>query len=661
MPIEKMNKAYAMRRHFQSTMRVSVLLLAGLIAGAAYADDKEDCEKQSGEQALAACTRLIESRTVRGPDLAKLYVRRGTRWAVKGDHERAIKDFEDSISIDPTRSWTFTLLGHSYRTQGDLDRAIKSYTEAIQLEAKDPNGYYYRASAYRAQGDFDRALADYDEMIKIDPDDPDAYNARGIAFAAKGALAGAIEDYGKAIALDAEFALAYSNRGDAYRRQGDLARAIADYDEAIKRDPKDAVAVYKRANSYRLRGDYDRAIEGYGAVIALTEKEADGYYERGITHLIKRAPNQAIADLDRAIAIEPKNASAFHARGLAYALKNEPERAIADYSEAIRLEPGNAERYTVRAWQSFRMERLQLALLDADHAVALDPELVSAYSTRARIHEALGESDLAEADKRSAAQLLAKRGQAEADARAKRDQAEADARARREKSEADANAARLAARGTDDPDDADRVSACPATFDSGRYGNSELTCTCGPGSMTGTVWGTDIYTNDSSICAAARHAGAVGPEGGTVRLRGAPGRARYAASRRNGIASSSGDRWDGSFTFTSATVGAPDPAPARPAPPAANRLLGDYSVQGVNPNGTTYSGTVTISGGRGGTYNFRWLVGRDTFRGTGRLRGRTLTVNWGQQYPVIYRVEDDGTLRGTWSNGRATEDLTPDR
>jgi hypothetical protein len=34
-------------------------------------------------------------------------------------------------------------------------------------------------------------------------------------------------------------------------------------------------------------------------------------------------------------------------------------------------------------------------------------------------------------------------------------------------------------------------------------------------------------------------------------------------------------------------------------------------------------------------------------------------VNWGQSAPVIYRVEDDGTLRGTWSNGRATEDLTP--
>jgi hypothetical protein len=177
--------------------------------------------------------------------------------------------------------------------------------------------------------------------------------------------------------------------------------------------------------------------------------------------------------------------------------------------------------------------------------------------------------------------------------------------------------------------------------------------------MTGTVWGTDVYTDDSSICAAARHAGVVLAEGGTVRLRAAPGQSRYPASRRNGISTSSWDRWDGSFVFTSAVVASPN-APL--APPSGDQLLGEYSIDGVNPNGSSYGGVVTITAGAGGTYNFRWQIGRSqTYRGTGRLRGRTLTVNWGQTHPVIYRVEDDGTLRGRWANGRATEDLTPNR
>jgi tetratricopeptide (TPR) repeat protein len=638
-----------MRRGFCSAKLPLVLLAALLAATIARAGDKEDCENKIDDEAIAACTRAIESRTVRGAELAKLYQHRSAALASRNDHDRAIKDLEDSVGIDPTKSGPFFELGHSYRSQGNLDRAIASYTEAIKLDAAEPDGFYYRANTYRAKGDFDRAVADYDEMIKLDSEDADAFNARGIAYAAKGALDAAIEDYNKAIALDAELAVAYSNRGDALRRKGEHARAIADYDEAIRRDPKDAVAVYKRANAYRLQGDYDRAIDGYGALVNLAEKDADAYYERGVTYLLKRNFDGAVADLDRAIAIEPAHASAFHARGLAHVLKNDPERAIADYSEAIRLEPENAERYTVRAWQSFRMGRLELALLDADFAVALNPELVSAYSTRAQIQEALGEKDLAEGDRQLAAEFRARHQQAEAAARAKRQQADAEAMARR----------KLAARTTADPGKMGRAADCPTKFESSRYRNDELSCHCGPGSMDGSVWGTDVYTDDSSICAAARHAGVVGESGGTVRLRGAPGRARYAASRRNGISTSSWDRWDGSFVFTSGAAGSPVAAFA--PKPAGIDLPGEYDIDGVNPSGSTYGGTVTITAGSGGTYNFRWKVGRDTFRGTGRLSGRTLTVNWGQKDPVIYRIDDDGTLRGKWARGRGSEDLTPNR
>jgi hypothetical protein len=300
------------------------------------------------------------------------------------------------------------------------------------------------------------------------------------------------------------------------------------------------------------------------------------------------------------------------------------------------------------------MGRHQLALLDADHAVALDPDLVSAFSTRARIYEALGENELADADRRAADEARARHRKAEADAQAGRERATADAAERRRL------AMRVPVRVPVGPGGAIQETACPAKFDSGRYSTGELSCHCSPDAMTGTVWGSDVYTDDSSICAAARHAGVVGADGGPVRLRAAPGRSRYPASRRNGISTSSWDRWDGSFVFTSAVVSAPGGAPSAPPSSPTDNLLGEYSIDGRNPNGSTYGGTVTITAGSGGTYNFRWRIGNgQIYRGTGRLRGRTLTVNWGQSAPVIYRVEDDGTLRGTWSNGRATEDLTP--
>ena len=96
-------------------------------------------------------------------------------------------------------------------------------------------------------------------------------------------------------------------------------------------------------------------------------------------------------------------------------------------------------------------------------------------------------------------------------------------------------------------------------------------------------------------------------------------------------------------------------------PSGLDDLPGQYSVAGVNPNGSTYRGEVTITED-GGIYNFRWRISNgDVFRGKGRLRGRILTIDWGQKDPVIYHVDEDGTLRGKWAKGRGSEDLTPNR
>ena len=92
----------------------------------------------------------------------------------------------------------------------------------------------------------------------------------------------------------------------------------------------------------------------------------------------------------------------------------------------------------------------------------------------------------------------------------------------------------------------------------------------------------------------------------------------------------------------------------------AHKLAGRYTIDGRNPNGSRYRGSVIITV-EGATYNFLWRISNgSTYHGKGRLHGDTLTVDWGQKDPVIYRVKDDGTLRGRWANGRGTENLTPE-
>ena len=75
-------------------------------------------------------------------------------------------------------------------------------------------------------------------------------------------------------------------------------------------------------------------------------------------------------------------------------------------------------------------------------------------------------------------------------------------------------------------------------------------CNCPGNGSFGSVWGTDIYTDDSSICTAAAHAGLITREaGGTVILEIRTGQQSYVGSSRYGVGTTSYGQWGRSFVF----------------------------------------------------------------------------------------------------------------
>jgi hypothetical protein len=84
------------------------------------------------------------------------------------------------------------------------------------------------------------------------------------------------------------------------------------------------------------------------------------------------------------------------------------------------------------------------------------------------------------------------------------------------------------------------------------------------GSTDSGVFGTDIYTADSSLAAAAVHAGVLkNGEKGVVKVTILPGQAEYKASSRNGVTSLGWYAYDGSYRVESLD--------AKPAPPPSVR------------------------------------------------------------------------------------------
>jgi len=178
-----------------------------LAAQPAAADDADTCRTASGDAAIAACTRAINS-GIRGSELAEILLYRGTAYKMKDDLNRAIADFSETIRLDP----------------------------------KSPFAYGQRGLVYNQKRDYDHAIADLTRFIALNPGRQylaNAYIARAMAYAAKDRFDPEIADLTEAIALRPDYALLFKTRGSAYEVDGQRDKAIADYRAVLRIDPAD--------------------------------------------------------------------------------------------------------------------------------------------------------------------------------------------------------------------------------------------------------------------------------------------------------------------------------------------------------------------------------------------------------------------------------------
>lgn len=114
---------------------------------------------------------------------AKSLSSRGAAYAMKGQIDRAIVDFDEAIRLDPKYADAFYNRGIAYAETGQYNRALADFDEAIRLNPKNADFFANRGSAYVIRGQHDRAIADYDEAIRLNPRHTPAINRRAATIA----------------------------------------------------------------------------------------------------------------------------------------------------------------------------------------------------------------------------------------------------------------------------------------------------------------------------------------------------------------------------------------------------------------------------------------------------------------------------------------------
>ena len=268
-----------------------------------------------------------------------VYGNRGWVQSNKRRDDQAIRDFSESIRLNPQPYYAFLDRGLAYQRRGEFEKALSDYDAALERDRNIPEAYHRRARIHEDRGDCAKAIADYSEAIRCAPRYAQYYVDRGIAFLGNNELDSAIASFDSGIMFNPTHAGAYIYRAVAYARKGDLPKGLADVTEAIRQRPEAEQLRYARAMIYIDRGFIDKAIEDCNESLRIAPDYDLGFLTRARAETIEKDWENVLRDATTALELNPALYFAYYLRGRAHTAKGEFDRAITEFDEVLRREP----------------------------------------------------------------------------------------------------------------------------------------------------------------------------------------------------------------------------------------------------------------------------------------------------------------------------------
>jgi tetratricopeptide (TPR) repeat protein len=213
--------------------------------------------------------------------MAIAYNNRGNAYTTKGEYDLAIRDYDQSIKLNPMYAKPFNNRGVAYQKKGEYDLAVENFDAAIKIDPNYADAFYNRANTYQKKSDYRRAVEDFDEAIRLQPALKAVWNERCWSNAMLGDLRAALADCNQAVRLQRN-AAAYDSRGVTLLKSGKWQAAISDFDSALRLDPKLASSLYGRGFAKLKRGDRTGGNSDIAAAKALERNIVENFAHYGL-------------------------------------------------------------------------------------------------------------------------------------------------------------------------------------------------------------------------------------------------------------------------------------------------------------------------------------------------------------------------------------------
>ena len=221
------------------------------------------------EKIFKAFDAKMERKTV----LINTILKKGLAHKAKGDHYRAIVEFQKALEVCETAEAHYQI-GDIYLHEERSEDAIPRFKHALKLDFLFVKAYKSLGDIYMKDDRHSEALGYLRKANRVEPTDEKILHALGKTYMKLSRYEKAEKAYKKILELDPGATEAVEGLSDAYIHNRKEDKALELIDRVLAQKP-DLINLYNRRGIiFRRRGEHDKAIENYRRAIEIDPDNA---------------------------------------------------------------------------------------------------------------------------------------------------------------------------------------------------------------------------------------------------------------------------------------------------------------------------------------------------------------------------------------------------
>ncbi|HWY40903.1 MAG TPA: tetratricopeptide repeat protein [Chthoniobacterales bacterium] len=285
----------------------------------------------------------------------RLLLDQANRSLAANEYDRAIDAYDQILNrkINASQaSYVVMRRGSCYLWKNELDKAERDFNEAIELNPKNSAAHVNRGRFLRVSGRRPEAIEECNAALRINPNEYSAYDLRADIFRDEGNITAALADLDTLLRLNPKWTAAYVTQAAIYFHANDLDKSIATCNHVLEIKPDAVSAHIIRARAYARKKQYADARRDFESALAGIKPEYLKYQLAAISWVHATSPMDELRDGKKAIdeAIRScemygwRDEFSLNALAAGYADVGKFDDAVKYQQQALELKPGIADR-----------------------------------------------------------------------------------------------------------------------------------------------------------------------------------------------------------------------------------------------------------------------------------------------------------------------------